>query len=120
MRILAVILSLVIFVQSLAVCGPHFNIPVREEVRLSEPEKKSCHAESKKCCHSKKQDTEEKSKKNHCGQDCKCFCCVKVFFLNQEITMQNYHTPIHFEKNQKPVFIHSFDFHQDVTNPPRA
>lgn len=119
MRILAVILSLTIFVQSLAVCGPHFDVTVREVVTSQETEKKSCHSESKKCCHSKDQDNDKKQKKDTCGQNCKCFCCIKVFFLSHNMNCQDVHLNSYSKKSIKPVFIHSFDFHQNVTNPPQ-
>lgn len=120
MRLLAFILSFVIFSQSLAVCGPHLQTTVHKTLSGYGVEKNSCHAETKNCCSKEK----DKAKDNHekkgcCDQGCKCFCCIKVFVTEHLSSNINPLFDLFIERNQIPVFTHSFDFHQDVSYPPQ-
>lgn len=125
MKIVALILSFIIFHQSLSVCGP--------KMLLTQTGKESteCNlvldndAPVKSCCSKlhKKEGKEQKEKKNKgcCGDACKCLTCAKVFLHTLKYySFKESENTIYHEKNNRPVLFHSFDFHLSLTNPPQV
>ncbi|MBK8348937.1 MAG: hypothetical protein IPL08_15505 [Saprospiraceae bacterium] len=118
MKIVALILSLLIFCQSLSVCGPTFY---RHQVNSKGSECKIEDAGKstpvKGCC--SKKDNKQKDKKGCCGDNCQCITCAKVClntFLFTKITISEPNT--FTKKVLFPVLVHSYDFHPSISYPP--
>lgn len=123
MRVVALILSLIIFFQSLSVCGPKLNILKEKEkvctidYKQNTPVKSCCSKISKNLG----KDTKDKKQKGCCGDDCKCITCAKVY-LNHlpAFTITYFETSVFVERNIKPICYHSFDFHPSLIHPPQV
>lgn len=122
MKIVAIILSLIIFSQSLSVCAPAFGPSQQnEDVRHCGIEKSESAKPVKSCCVKKggnKQD--QKEKKGCCGENCQCFTCSKVFFSEAEYLYNLAYTEntIYVEQTMFPLYVHSYDFHPSISYPP--
>jgi len=128
MRILVVILSILLFAQSFALCSGNFermkNLFETAAVCTMNYSATTSSASTKKsCCQSAKM-TEDSSKtpaKGCCGDDCRCFSCVKVFNLTlhtfrlSEIQEEKY-----AQKVMTPVNVHSYDYHASISYPPQV
>jgi hypothetical protein len=121
MKQIAVIFSFLIFFQSLSVCGP-------EVAHNKETDVRECHAssdsEGKKasCCTVPAQSTQDEEEHDDCcGDNCHCFCCVKVVFFSM-IMEGNHSSNILFPRACAawPSFCHSFDFHPSIAYPPNV
>lgn len=123
MRVFAVILSLIIFCQSLSVCGPKILHPIEKDNVCSI--NYSQKAPIKSCCtklhKNQSKDTKDKKQKGCCGDNCKCITCAKVY-LNHlpyfKLTFLD--TTFFVERNIKPIWYHSFDFHPSLIHPPQV
>lgn len=123
MKILTLILSFIIFSQSLSVCGPSISHPqtplvLKEcKIDISGLINENDHS----CCIKKDQSCQEDENKDCCGDDCKCFCCIKVCLNN----FYYYKTAasdlsVFTEKNNTFIGVHSFDFHPSISYPPQV
>lgn len=123
MKFLALILSIVIFSQSLSVCGPPVAhrqkmLPVKEcKIDLLGLKSNKTHS----CCSKKDKTSHDKEKKDCCGENCKCFCCAKVcidslyFYKTLESDLS-----VFAEQNIPAIKVHSFDFHPSISYPPQV
>lgn len=127
MKILAVILSFLLFTQSFAMCKGTvdryeslFNkiemCEVNNEINTPSCTQKSC------CDTSKNDDSSKKtSSKGCCGDDCRCFCSVKVFntvlhtFKFPETKEEKYSNKVVL-----PLTVNSFDYHPSISYPPQV
>ncbi len=125
MKLFSLILSIVVFFQSLSVCGPRFSHSVSEGKDNTCTIDYSKKSPVKSCCSKLQQkhdkDTQDKNQKGCCGDDCKCLTCAKVF-LN---TLPYFDFPVVIvellvERNIKPIRFHSFDFHPSLIQPPQV
>jgi hypothetical protein len=123
MKQLAFILSIIIFSQSLSVCGPaisHSQKPVIHYDCKDNPadlKKDKTHS----CCSNKDKESHNEEKKDCCGDDCKCFCCIKVFINSLDYYKKSDSdlSPV-AEKNIPAIKVHSFDFHPSISYPPQV
>ena len=140
MRSIAIILSVVIFSQSLSVCGPeiahHKHHSLISHEGCSEDHHLSldfCQVSSDVtkagdqygCCadkSAKNHNTSDSSgdEKDCCGDACHCFCCAKVLLNFLPVGTSSNEIPV--SASVEPcslVVVHSFDFHQSIANPPQ-
>jgi hypothetical protein len=140
MRSIAIILSIVIFGQSLSVCGPEIahnnNHSLLSQAGCSdshEPYNDHCRIsagieqadDQHGCCADKTSNNHQTSdssgdEKDCCGDACHCFCCTKVMLNNAPLGTAA--TEIQVSFSAEPctlVVVHSFDFHQSISNPPQ-
>jgi hypothetical protein len=123
MKHLALILSFIIFSQSLSVCGPSIaHNPKREiisdcKVNFTDLKNSKTHS----CCSKIDKPAQKEEKKDCCGDDCTCFCCVKVFINSLDCykTSDSDLSPV-AEKNISAIRVHSFDFHPSISYPPQV
>jgi len=123
MKVLALILSFIIFSQSLSVCGPsiaHIQKPLLvKECTVDTSSLKNNKAHS--CCSKKDKLSHDDEKKDCCGDNCKCFCCAKVcinslyYYKTAELDLS-----IFSEKNIPAIKVNSFDFHPSISYPPQV
>lgn len=140
MKALVLILSILIFGQSLSVCGPeiahhkHDLLVAQEDFRYDqEPSNDVCQvvgsieksSNEHNCCadkNSKNHHTSDSSEDESdcCGDACHCFCCAKILLNNAP---EGSVAPDIFVKvSAEPsgmVPVHSFDFHPSISNPPQ-
>ncbi len=123
MQKVAFLFALLIFSQSLSVCGPaiaHSVVGGHEE----------CHSEAdsnsktSSCCSDSKHapgETDDNSKNDCCGDSCHCFCCVKVVMFS---VMASESVSIPWVSAASRPFstvqCHSFDFHPSIPYPPNS
>lgn len=123
MKIVAFILSIIIFHQSLSVCGPKLGgLKTSDDTETCSMDSKS---KVKSCCaklhQDHKQEKKDKKHKGCCGDDCKCLTCAKIYlhglmyFSIEEMDISNFG-----ERNIMPLLVHSFDFHPSLTYPPQV
>lgn len=125
MRIIALILAILIFNQSLSVCGPKFTSINGSPISAVCTSTLDNNTPTKSCCSSlHKKDTEDTHKKKHkdcCGDNCKCLSCAKVYMHTLKYyTFEEVDNTIFSSSNNMPILYHSFDFHPSLTYPPRA
>lgn len=129
MRLLILILSYLIFNQSIEVCVHEPNSdPIEEQIASNMSDVESCDniSDNKKhCCSSVTSDKDSKDhgkKHKHCNSDlCKCISCVKVFLTDARvyIVLEEKNTILKGDINQS-ISIHSFDFNLRLIHPPRV
>ncbi len=141
MRILSFILSMLIFGQSLSVCGPEIahhkhghslEAPVGciSEVRdiedkcsadLDTHRSSNNHACCKGLQHEKTDHSDHSDEEDDCcGDACHCFCCTKVLLnhLPYRTDIPDVLPNVSREPNVL-ITVHSFDFHPSISNPPQ-
>ena len=126
MRLVILILSFLIFNQSIEVCvhEPKSD-PIEEQVASNKSEVESCDIKSdnkKNCCSSNKDNNDHSKKHKHCNSDlCKCISCVKVFLTDSRvnIVLEEKNIILKDDINQSISF-HSFDFNLRLIHPPRV
>ncbi|MFZ1750600.1 MAG: hypothetical protein WAU01_10425 [Saprospiraceae bacterium] len=124
MKILVFILSLVILSQSLSahrtfdigIVSCHTDAACAKDMStLDQPTKHQC------CSKDANSSSDEDAQDDCCGDDCKCFCCLKVLLtLFAGIKGQNVSVHGHATQNMMPIMAHSFDFHPSISYPPQA
>lgn len=123
MKYLALILSFIIFSQSLSVCGPSIAHNRKPEL-ISHCKVDFTHLKNSKthsCCNKKDKPTDNKEKKDCCGDDCKCFCCIKVFITSLDYYKTSEVDLAPVAENSIPAIkVHSFDFHPSISYPPQV
>ncbi len=125
MQNIAIILAVLIFSQSLSVCGTSF-IPSHQKEVVAECKTDLAlqSGEIKHSCCSNKpksENTKDDSEKGCCGDSCKCFCHAKLFITEYSIIRKSeILVKAIAEKNILPVFVHSYDFHPSVSYPPQV
>lgn len=124
MKILALILSCVLFSQSLSVCKPSFlTIIEKSEIPNCNFQNTSYSQNAKhSCCIKKnKKNDKENHKKGCCGDGCTCCSHSSIFILNIPVEngAESFSKP-RKEKTIFPLFVHSYDFHATVSYPPQA
>ncbi len=124
-RIVAFILSFLIFHQSMGICVhdlQHDDIEQAESVNNDTP---TCDQQSH-CCAAKNQDQHDddnqETNHHHCNGDfCKCITCIKVFLtdsrVNIEIAPDN--VILQTDINQF-VAVYSFEFNSRLIHPPQV
>lgn len=140
MRLIAIILSVVIFGQSLSVCGPeiayhrdalllvhegcnHNTASSMNACHVTEDTEKSVGAHG--CCaatKSKNHNTSDSSddEKDCCGDSCHCFCCAKILLNNAPRSSALAGIPAGMPDEPCTLIkVHSFDFHPSISNPPQ-
>ncbi|MBP6446047.1 MAG: hypothetical protein KA341_04530 [Saprospiraceae bacterium] len=125
MKIVALILSFIIFHQSLSVCALKLLPSQSSKESLGCSIEHDNNAPVKNCCsklHKKEgKDQKEKKHKGCCGDNCKCLTCAKIFLHTLEYySIKESENTIYKENNNMPVLFHSFDFHLSLTNPPQV
>ena len=126
MKNIALILSCIIFVQSLTVAGIAMPMTAStDQVQACSVSKNATSIQDEKhaCC--AKKDVEDQqgndTDKGCCGDDCKCVVHAKVFFASDISMDQKYNVSApESDKNIFPVFVHSYDFHAKLIYPPQA
>lgn len=124
MKYLALILSIIIFHQSLSVCAPDVVKHLRKNTKVScsvDNENSSFVGQKHSCCKSSKNDTNEDQKDDCCGDNCKCLSCLKVFtpdWSAKTIELQSISKAM-IQRTILPVLCHSYDFHKAIKNPPK-
>ncbi len=128
MKSVVVILSMLLFAQSFALCSGNFE---RMKSLFEEPSvctmdysaSPSATSIKKSCCQSSKntKDTNKTPTKGCCGDDCRCFCSVKVF----NSTLHTFRLPeVQEEKYAQKVMmlvnVHSYDYNASITYPPQV
>lgn len=122
MKILAIILSVLLFCQSLSVCGPAIGINQKSNTTTecnANPSSSRNYTKKKCCSHKEKSNQKKDTKKGCCGDNCQCLTCAKVFipmFQYTRINIEDQTTPA--KKVVCPVFFHGFDFHASIGYPP--
>ncbi len=127
MKPFVIILSFLLFAQSFALCKGTVD---RFQNLFAEASTCSMNANDtttlsctkKSCCQpvEKNNASKKDSSKGCCGDDCRCFCCVKVFnstlhsFKMPEILEEKYN-----QKSIAAVNVHSFDYHASISYPPQ-
>ncbi len=118
MRILALILSIIIFHQSLSVCGPRLNMHANQKAQTeckSDKPTKSC------CAKNEQKQDDHKDQDGCCGDNCKCLTCAKVFLNNIPTTDIKWSEEIEITNRViYPLFTHSYDFHPSIAYPPNV
>lgn len=118
MRRIAFILSLLIFHQSLSVCGPKFTIflPISQQTEcITDKPTKSC------CAKKETKHDNHKEKDGCCGDNCKCLTCAKVFLNSLNFTEIKWIEEIEITKKIiYPVFVHSYEFYPSIAYPPNV
>lgn len=124
MKILSIILSLIIFCQSLSVCGDivcHKTNSKEKNSCTIDNSAQKCTEEKISCCDKKDKEEHNDKKKDCCGDHCTCFCCVKIiiskplFYKTTESVSDNYTKAIVIQ-----FTAHSFDFHPSISGPPKV
>jgi len=124
MKIVSFILSLIIFSQSLSVCGPSFSYSQKLsdfKECTSDVSKSDSHKSHSCCSKEEKTNQNKEEKKDCCGDDCKCFCCIKIIgndlhYYKTEETDSKLIT----ENSIGLLMVHSFDFHPSISYPPQT
>lgn len=131
MRIVALILSFLIFHQSMSFCTHHTAVQSEmTESRsctmdMADDVKIDIDSSKKSCCEFKskhiEKDNNEDTEKGCCGDNCRCFTCVNVIFqiLNSELQSELAPIVVGEDINQL-VFVHSYDYYDSKINPPRV
>lgn len=128
MKFLAFIFAFTLFGQSLSVCGPKLYSDAKksEGTVCQITAEDAGHETLSKCCRKalrsqEDQNPQQDENEDHdcCGDNCKCFCCVKLF-----VRSHFYATPLLLQKplvvkNIFAVLFHSFDYHSDSFHPPQ-
>jgi hypothetical protein len=141
MKVLAVILSLLIFGQSLSVCGPEIAhrdhdhsmaVPEGCKAEIHQPQD-VCNANlnthnserNPSCCKSiQHENTDHKDHSDEendcCGDACHCFCCAKVLLshLPYGVNMPD-ELPDFSGDPSVVITVNSFDFRPSISNPPQ-
>jgi hypothetical protein len=123
MKIVAFILSFLIFGQSLTVCRPSILSSFKsQESIVCSSDTKGLEANKKSCCtKNKKSSDQQKDKKGCCGDNCQCLTCGKVFLTTFQFTKISFEEKLEIsEKVIYPIFFHSFDFHPSIAYPPNV
>lgn len=128
MKSIVVILSILLFAQSFALCSGTLErmkslFEVTPICTMDYSASSSCTSTKKSCCQSSKmaEDSSKTPTKGCCGDDCRCFCSVKVFnstlhtFRLPEVLEEKY-----AQKVMMPVNVHSYDYHASITYPPQV
>jgi hypothetical protein len=122
MKVVALILSIIVFSQSLSVCGPTFGQrPHKEEAKNCKMDDADQTAAKKVSCCSKKTERkhDHQEKDDCCGDNCKCFTCSKVLLnTTYRVEIEGIHNSIKTENTIEPVLVKSFDFHPSIAYPP--
>jgi hypothetical protein len=124
MKIVVVILSLILFSQSLSVCGPSLTSPTKESCSTEtiSDDGNASHEKIHSCCSAKKakDSKKDKPKKGCCSDGCKCFCHSPVIVINwAKLEKREIVESPAQERNNMPILVHSFDFHPSVSYPPQ-
>ena len=123
MKVVTLILSIIIFCQSLSVCGPtfdksHSTTAVKEckmDIDVKSTSKKSC------CSKKEQKHDDHKDEDGCCGDNCQCLTCAKVFLNTFQFSKIKWLEEIEITKKIiYPVFVHSYDFHPSIAYPPNA
>lgn len=126
MKNVAFILAVIIFSQSLSVCGPTIKATFQiEKIAECKADLSSNFVEKKHYCCSKEHKSEKNNDDNDdkgcCGDACKCFCHAKIFVTEfSTIRKSELLVKAKADKNILPVFAHSYDFHPSVSYPPQV
>lgn len=131
MKFFLFILSFLLFAQSMVLCSGSLhrlssmldNIFVNHEYACGSltvrPSKSCCSADTSSACQNDSPSSD--SGNNCCGDDCRCFCSIKVFnqrlhfFRLSEETDEKYDSQVNFICN-----MHSFDYHPSISYPPQS
>lgn len=122
MKVVALILSFIVFSQSLSVCGPTIGHGQhKEETKNCKMDNADQSATKKVSCCSKKAEKnhDHQEKDDCCGDNCKCFTCAKVLLNpSYRVEIQALQNVIRTENTIEPVLVKSFDFHPSIAYPP--
>ena len=130
MKVIVIILSFLLLAQSMVLCSGSLQAladlwqhtkPSHEtvcEMNSQNMTKSCCSADTGSSCN-----RDESSSRDNgcCGDDCRCFCSVKVFtqrlhvFRLAEETDEKYAGQVNTLRN-----FHSFDYHPSISYPPQA
>ncbi len=123
MKYIALILSFILFNQSLTVCTPSVIMSAnsQKEATCISKEAFNKNGDSKSCCEKKTDSSEHQSHDDGCCDDgCKCLCCVKAFVIRIDSDDQKaIENKIIIDRVISPILFNSFDFHQTIITPPK-
>jgi hypothetical protein len=130
MKVIVIILSFLLLAQSMVLCSGSLQTlaDLWQHTKLSQETiceatshnmpKSCCSADAKSSC---TEDSPKSNDKGCCGDDCRCFCSVKVFtqrlhvFRLSEKTDEKYSGQVNTLRN-----FHSFDYHPSISYPPQT
>lgn len=125
MRIVALILSFMIFHQSMDVCAHDLGRAAMEHHQDNDNSIQSSDQKTHCCAAKTQKEDHEKNDKNdhkHCNGDfCKCISCIKVFLTDTSVSIDLKLTNVILDtKVNQFVSVHSFDFNPNLKHPPRV
>ncbi len=128
MRVIALILAIVIFYDTMGTCGHHLQfVPQAESHTVCNMSTEMDHSTQKSCCSKMDHDQQKKDKKHQqkkgcCGDNCACFPCVQLDLPKtvETVLITPINAPFINRDILQQVFAISFDFKKSPIIPPRA